>query len=256
MMKQLIRTLLLSPAQREYLRLKALPRYTPTQTTLEGQTIEVVDACTFLSGYQEIFEKEVYDFSPRSNSPRIVDCGANIGLSVIFFKQSFPSARITAFEPDPCIFAALQSNVESFGYKDVELRCEAVWTSCGEMDFLPEGGYSGHLVETGDGAHPVPTVRLRDILIEPIDLLKLDIEGAETEVLRDCADRLDMVHRLFVEYHSREGQPQSLAEILSILSDAGYRYHAQEAYAARKPFIATPPLAGMDFQLNIYAWRP
>ncbi len=52
----------------------------------------------------------------------------------------------------------------------------------------------------------VGAVRLRDLLTEPVDLLKMDIEGAAVDVLMDCADRLLLIKRLVVEYQFFEGQ--------------------------------------------------
>ena len=60
--------------------------------------------------------------------PFIIDCGANIGLSVIYLKNLYPDAEIVAFEPDEQNFQLLQKNIASFGFKNVEARKEAVWT--------------------------------------------------------------------------------------------------------------------------------
>jgi hypothetical protein len=73
----------------------------------------------------------------------------------------------------------------------------------------------------------VRTVRLRDYLDQPIEFLKLDIEGAEVPVLLDCSDRLEQVEHLFVEYHSFIGLPQPLDCLISILRSAGFRFYAR-----------------------------
>ena len=65
--------------------------------------------------------------------------------------------------------------------------------------------------------------RLRNLLERKVQLLKLDIEGAELEVLRDCGARLQNVERLFVEHHSFLGRPQQLGEFFGILEAAGFR---------------------------------
>jgi hypothetical protein len=101
----------------------------------------------------------------------------------------------------------------------------------------------------------IQTVRLRDYLCEPIDLLKIDIEGAETEVIIDCTDRLTCVRRLFVEYHSFTGRPQTLNQILTVLRHAGFRVQIHEVSKTERPFFGISEHLGMDLQLNIFAYR-
>src|ERR1700741_4710485 len=78
---------------------------------------------------------------------------------------------------------------------------------------------------------------MRDWLNEPIDLLKLDIEGAEFDVLKDCDDRLSIVKCLFVEYHSFASQRQRLPELFAMLRDAGFRVHVQKDYFRASPLL-------------------
>ena len=63
----------------------------------------------------------------------------------------------------------------------------------------------------------VRCVRLNDLLNEEIDFLKIDIEGAELPVLKDCSDNLKNVKNLFVEYHGKYDEMFKLNEILEIL---------------------------------------
>lgn len=231
------------------------PRYAPTQTVFRGKPLVVVDACTFLAGQKEIFGREMYAFRADSPRPRILDCGANIGLSVIYFKTLYPAAQIVAFEPDPAIFQALAANIASFGFENVDLRAAAVWTATGVVAFKPEGGLSGRILPGVAGGISVPSVRLREWLADPVDFLKIDVEGAEMEIVSDCADRLHNVKRLFVEYHAECDQPQRLDEMLAIFRGAGFRYQIHEAFVARMPFMERPTLMGMDLQLNIYGFR-
>ncbi|MBK9174775.1 MAG: FkbM family methyltransferase, partial [Flavobacteriales bacterium] len=87
----------------------------------------------------------------------------------------------------------------------------------------------------------VPSVKLRDVLISngTVDLLKVDIEGAETEVLLDCGDALGGVQRLYVEYHSFRNRPQRLHELLALLAAQGFRYYLHRIGAHHaQPFMA------------------
>jgi FkbM family methyltransferase len=244
---------------REVIRLQRMPRDTPTTTTLLGPPIQVPDAASFLSQYHPIVRREMLRFPAQREHPYIIDCGANVGTSVIWFRRNYPDARILAFEADPQIHATLASNCQATGLDGVDLRQQAVWTEEGFLDFAGDGNDGGHLVTPGDdGAATtarVPTVRLRDLLDEPVDMLKIDIEGAEGDVLLDCADRLHNVRNACVEYHSFRERPQVLPEILAAFRDAGLRFHVlAEGYSAR-PLVAPVDVAGMDNQLNLFAYR-
>ncbi|MGE3949412.1 MAG: FkbM family methyltransferase [Blastocatellales bacterium] len=238
-------------------RLKTLPRYLETRTTFKGNQLKIVDALTYLEGVDEIFRKEVYKFNSLRQDPVILDCGANIGLSTLYFKQLYPESSIFSFEPDPQIFGCLRFNTESFGYLDVQAINKAVWTDESVIQFQIEGGYSGRIAKKGDDSNlsSVATVRLRDYLNNKIDFVKLDIEGAEGEVISDCADKLHNVYMLFIEYHSHINEEQRLDKILNILSGAGFRYHIKEAFTSQNPFIDRPLMVGMDLQLNVYAYQ-
>ena len=242
---------------RERYRLAHLPRHTATTTTLLGRRLRLVDAASFLVDVEEIFRRRVYDFAPATATPRILDCGANIGLATIFFKLRFPGARIAAFEPDPVLCDLLRANLAAFSFADVDAHQTAVWTAATTLKFWQEGAHSGRVARFGDEGPvaSVPAIRLRDLLGSPVDLLKLDIEGAETDVLLDCREALGNVVALFVEYHSRADEPQTLATVLSVLGDAGFRYHITPAQVASRPFLDRPLSHGMDLQLNVYAFR-
>lgn len=244
---------------REDARLRRLPRYTATETILHGRRIQVVDAPTYLSARAEILERRCYDFESSVAKPRILDGGANIGISSIFFQQRYPAARITAYEADPAIAGVLRNNLDAFGFNAVEMKPVALWVEQGEVEFCLEGGMSGRVpMGEGDAVRRirVPAVRLRDELArEPVEMLKLDIEGAETAVLKDCRDyvRKDWIRHLFFEYHSHVQEAQSLHELLALLQAGGYRYYLTPAYISKHPFLPPRLLVGMEFQINVYA---
>ncbi|HKV41460.1 MAG TPA: FkbM family methyltransferase [Blastocatellia bacterium] len=241
----------------ELTRLRRRPRFTHTVTPLLGQPFEVADRESFLSSYSDIFEKQVYRFDTTKPAPFIIDCGSNVGLSVLYFKSLYPNSRIIAFEPDPELFDLLGKNCQSFGLTGIQLVQKAVWSSETTLTFWQAGGEGGRVATDGDEGRmlQVPSARLRQFLSEEVDLLKIDIEGAETEVLRDCADHLETVNRLFVEYHSFASSRQTLDEIVSILNRAGFRLHIHTPRPAPHPFVERNVDSGMDFQANIFAFR-
>jgi FkbM family methyltransferase len=253
--------LVFSPAQlkarRELERVRKQPRYTPGTTTLFGRPLEYVDSSSYFFLHEEIFTEEVYAFNTANPSPRIIDGGANIGLSVIYFKRRFPNAHVTAFEADPSVAQVLRRNLQARGLGDVEVRAQALWSHDGELAFQPEGADGGRIALSTNIAVKVPTVALTHQLDEPIDFLKLDIEGAEFEVLQSCRDRLGMVDKAFIEYHSKAGEPQQLAELLALLKDAGFRcFVTAPSVFSPKPLQEIKSYAGFDMVLNVFCVRP
>ena len=248
---------IVDPHYRHLEQLKSIPRYQTTTTSLFGKPFVVPDPPSFVFSYREIFDEQIYRFNTRTDRPFILDCGANVGLSVIYFKRLYPRSVITAFEADKEIFKLLQTNLKAFGYDDVEIINRAVWNGETELNFTSDGADGGRLSTESDRPdHVVKTVRLKNYLDHKIDFLKLDIEGAETQVLTDCADALYNVETLFVEYHSFDAEPQTLHILVDVLAQAGFRLHVQALAPAAQPFVKRNPVMGMDMQLNIFAFRP
>lgn len=242
----------------EIKRLKDFPRYQKGDSGLLGPDLKFVDSASFLFLHDELFRKQIYQFNTSNPSPYIIDAGANIGLSLYYFKQRFPSARIVAFEPDPEVFEVLEENVNSLDLTDIELVRKGLWNQATTLQFFAEGADGGRIAVAGDHEQlqTIETVRLRSYLDRRVDLLKMDIEGAETDVLEDCADLLHHVDRIFVEYHSFVRQPQKLHHLLAVLAEAGFRYHIQHVGVTSKhPLMKIQSYLGMDSQLNIFGVR-
>jgi FkbM family methyltransferase len=235
-----------------------IPRYTSAKIILFGREFEVIDNASFTFMYKEIFENKIYEFSNNNNQPYIIDGGANIGLSALFFKQRYPGAKVIAFEPEPSAYRALLNNIKAFDLSDVELVQKALWDCEGEISFHVEGADGSHITESLKQGKTiwVSTTSLRPWLNQKVDFLKLDIEGAETTVLEDIKDYLHQIDRIFVEYHSFLGRPQTLKKIIGILTDAGFRLHINSpGLHSPQPFINLKTYNDMDMQLNIYAFR-
>ena len=79
------------------------------------------DPLSFVFMFFDIFIKKSYEFKSKSETPVIIDCGSNIGLSVLYFKKIYPNSIIKAFEPDKEIFKILEKNCENFKMKNVTL---------------------------------------------------------------------------------------------------------------------------------------
>jgi FkbM family methyltransferase len=243
----------------EIARLLKMPFQNGTTDLLPGPCLHFVDGPSTVSQFHDVWTNEVYRFNTQREYPLILDCGSNVGMSTIYWKHLYPHARIVAFEPDQTVFTIFITNLSAWHITDVQAVNAAVWTHDGDVPFWTEGSDAGRLLwRAEDGSTSgqlVHTVRLRDYLTEPIELLKLDIEGAELPVLTDCRDRLHQVERLFVEYHSMIGRPQLLDDLISVIRAAGYRLYAQTQILIRSPFITRLRHKGMDQTINIFAWR-
>ena len=179
---------------------------------------------------REIFEGGEYGFACDRADPLILDCGSHIGLSVAWFKQRYPGARIVAFEPDPQSFRLLQGNVAANGFDNVELVNLAVSSRHGTARFYGE-------FDVADRWILVNTVPLADYITGPVDYLKLDIEGMETEVLQSIEPRLHLVGAIGLEFHGTG--PAAAADeerVLRLLERSGF-----QVTIARKTRAIFPP---------------
>jgi FkbM family methyltransferase len=239
-------------------RIGVVLRYSAGESQFMGKKIYFTHGLALLNNIKELFNSNCYFFTTSNPTPRILDCGAYIGLSIIYFKSIYPAAKITAFEADPSIYNVLTRNMLSFDFTDVELVNKAVWNEETQLTFYADNMMTGSLVtQNNDQSNEIKinTTRLINYLSTKIDFLKLDVEGAEYEVLKDIQHDLNNVDKIFIEYHSDANKPQILGEILQILSNAGFRYHIQEANNyTMSPFKGLRK-EGFDLQLNIFGIR-
>ncbi|HVF81639.1 MAG TPA: FkbM family methyltransferase [Flavisolibacter sp.] len=239
-------------------KIKNLPIGTRGSFPLYGKRFNFHDANSFYFSYLEIIKDEIYKFRSTTEAPLIIDCGANMGVSVLFFSKEFPQARIIAFEPEEAIYEVLQKNMETYGLHNVEIHKKAVWDSESVLSFSTDHAMGGSVTNTFSNEVPVKvqTVRLADYLQEPVEFLKLDIEGAEYTVLKDCEPLLKNVQKVFVEYHSFFNKEQKLEEILAMLKRAGFRYHLKQSFSQQRPFVdKIISCENMDMAITVFAYR-
>jgi FkbM family methyltransferase len=244
-------------------KLRSVPRRQECRARVGEWNLAIPDAASFLSSYREIFVERTLDFPPDKDEPRILDLGANIGLSVLAFKQRHPRARVTALEPDPSLFQILTQNVHGNGFTDVTLIPKAAWREDARLPFAPDGADGGRaILGPSLGADPsarrldVEAIGLPELLRrEAFDYIKMDIEGAERVVLPACAGLLGGVSRMFVEYHGAAHETSALGSVLAPLEEAGFHIQVQTVRSARHPFLDGESGPGFDLILHIYATR-
>ncbi len=237
--------------------LRRVPRYREIEVSAGGFQLRVPDAASFLHSWYEIFVNRLYEFPFSGGAPRILDLGANVGLSVLFFKQRYPQAQVVALEADPRIYTYLVHNLEANAVRDVQAVNKAAWDADEQLTFLHEGADAGRVSPDSPGTTmDVQAVHLdRFLSQQQFDFIKMDIEGAETRVVPACERLLGAARWVFIEYHSSPGERQGLADILSLLRDLGFRVHVHTEHASPRPFLEVRTQAGYDLQLNVMAIR-
>lgn len=247
----------------------SVPRYTPGSIRMLDYDLQYSDLLSFCPQWHDIFVDGALEYRAGCDSPRILDCGGNVGLASLFFKRRFPSARITAYEADPALFRILRANLDANGAGDVETVHAALWTANGRVTFQAEGSDSG-MIGTLPGAvagkaTDVPSLRLRDVIANDasprIDLLKLDIEGAEDAVLADCEPVLDRIGAIVMDLHEFDPSDRQAPRVLERLTRSGFTYGVDEFVAQPwRPPIAPAdapfPAKALVWSMTVRAWRP
>jgi FkbM family methyltransferase len=182
---------------------------------------------------EEVFFDGEYDLArtlDRQQIRTVVDLGANVGYSVVIWKQLFLHARVIAVEPDPGNLAVCRRNVHGLPHVTIVEGCVSGQTKRVTLDRSSgeEWGFRiGQTVSPADDlsvqAYSMPDL-LRSFaggLVE-IDLLKCDIEGAEADVFADCRDWIGRVRHMIIELH----HPYRSAAFLADLDRAGARVDA------------------------------
>ncbi|NKX74005.1 FkbM family methyltransferase [Rhodobacteraceae bacterium R_SAG3] len=201
-----------------------------------GHELHFDDLFSVYVVYKEIYLYEDYFAKLTNDTPRIIDGGSHIGMATLYFKDRYPKAKITCFEPDPRNFELLIKNTEHLG-DDVERFNLALTEDGADYPLLRREGQSMASSVHARYRHlqPVDNVmvhssKLSAYLEAPVDILKLDIEGPEDRVLHESKHLLGNVHYLFIEFHTGDQLPLSrLTAILGMLDEAGFTYQIERA---------------------------
>ncbi|MDD5544351.1 MAG: hypothetical protein PHX83_14375 [Acidobacteriia bacterium] len=239
-----------------------LPPDSKGNVILFGRAFEFCSAGEFLLDYQRVFQDKIYRFCTPDDAPLIIDGRPGAGLTILYFKQIYPDARILAFEPGANRFAALKKNSHSYGWSDTHLYREDLGSRVDTMCTSQGGHEDGHVLgKAFEEANEAPTRRLRDLMEEKVTMLRLVLPGREVCVLEDCSEKLANVENMFIEYHSFFDRPQDLHQLLSLLYGAGFRIHIHNQNASPQPLFirefldGTAGLRNCDMKLGMFCFR-
>ena len=258
-----VREWLRNPAYRALHRfhrqLRSLPRQAPAHVSFAGWSIQLCDGPSFLSAWDEIFVNRIYEVRvPEGRIPCLVDAGANIGLAALFWKWRYGRFRYLGFEPDPAVAACCRENLRVWEIEG-EIVEAAVGGTEGTVRFQRDGADGGRLIGDANRAPgrsiEVAVKLLSRHLPAEVDLLKIDVEGAEGEVIQEIVPYLSRVRALFAEWHSQPGHP-GLGAAIEKLEAAGFDCYVQVAAGPKQPFLDGQVVGNFSQQLNLYATRP
>jgi FkbM family methyltransferase len=138
----------------------------------------------------------------------IVDVGANIGLTALAFSAIAPRGHVIAIEPSPRNFALLQTNLERNDVRNVDAVNLAMSDRTGTVEMVEDDSFmAGNRIVAGGAGVSVPATTLDELLAgrgtRQVDLLKIDVEGHETQVLKGATTSLQRFQPMCViEFNS------------------------------------------------------
>jgi len=174
------------------------------------QPFELRDNKSDKAIFFQVFYEKQYDLYGVEfpNAQRIIDGGANIGCASVYFSLQFPNAQILAIEPEKNNFSLLQNN--TIPYKNIKCLQAGIWNKNEQLAITnPEGGAAEFMFDNkSTDNNTIKGMTIQTLLDlqhwDEVDILKLDIEGAEKEVFSgNDLLWLKKIKLLIIELHDR-----------------------------------------------------
>lgn len=189
---------------------------------------------SIVSLYAEVFCQQLYA-SPKplvGAHPRIVDAGGHLGLASLFFLHRYPGCRLTTIEPNPHIASLLRRTLAPYASR-VTVHEAALSTAEGTTEFhittdnplnVTGGLENREAPERGVTRLTVKMLDARKVLAEPVDLMKLDVEGHEFTLLPLPLFEPTHIRNLVIEFHDVHQHTERFQALMRLLvEERGYR---------------------------------
>ncbi|MEX0931920.1 MAG: FkbM family methyltransferase [Candidatus Paceibacterota bacterium] len=220
-----------------YLWIKIQARWGRKEISFLGFVISAPSINNVITIIREVFIYEDYMVSLDEKTPFIIDCGGNVGVTVLYWKYFYPNAEVVVFEPSPMNVSYLKKNVSDNTLTGVRIVESAVGSREGVMKFwentLYPGGSTGER-EVYESKHmanyrevTVPVVTLDTFITRRVSVLKIDIEGSEGVVIEHLysTKKIGSINTIIFEYHYNEKNlKNNLSSIVSIFEKSKFRF--------------------------------
>jgi FkbM family methyltransferase len=167
-----------------------------------------------------IYERGGVTFSPGLGT--VIDAGSHAGIFSLMVSQW--AERVVAIEASQVNFDLLKLNVDRNHITNIDPRHRALWSKSGEMLDLESAGHTGggrvnDESRSDERGNAVESISLDDLINElgPIDLLKIDVEGAEYETFRACT-QLSSISTIVGEMHIFDGDDAERAQLNDLVA--------------------------------------
>ncbi len=187
---------------------------------MRGQT---TDAGTF----KKIFLDKEYDVNLDFKPTYILDAGAYIGLSPLYFSRKYPEAKIVCIEPSEANYKLLMQNAQM---PNIVCIKGAVWSKSGNLELVDAQKHNGNeVIESDSGS--IKSYSIEDIMeihgMPHIDILKIDVEGAELEIFsKGFENWLPKTRVIMIELHDRK-KPGCSTVFHSVMDRYGFTYYTK-----------------------------
>lgn len=216
-----------------------------------GMKFNYFNRASLTNSIFELFGTNIYYFDSVNDKPIIIDIGANVGDTILYFKWLYPKSIIYAFEPNPAAYDLLKKNVKSNNFQDIFYYNYALGKQKGNLELYDDNSNvynfstfdKEFLTKTLSRLRPGGKVKSVTVSVEKIsenyeiqklsniDMVKIDIEGAEQGVLEDLKPFYKKIDKLILEYHMLERlKNNSFDYIYNLLSENDFTVNISGFY--------------------------
>lgn len=173
---------------------------------------------------------QLNDIQFKSDRPRIIDIGAHIGLVSVFLAKYYPTSTVESYEPNPDNYSHLVKNIKANRLRNVKTHHAAVTGDGRGVIIQTVSDNSGQYSIYKNGGKKVHSVSIAKLLNKPIDLLKIDCEGAEYEIFDALTDeQIKSIGAIRGEFHQLKGDGITrLSDLYSRVFNLCRDFHVSE----------------------------